>query len=170
MSADRAPPLLPFDRIALFLDLDGTLIEIAPRPGDVAVPPGLLDLLDNLHSRLGGALAVVSGRPLDSIDRLLAPLHLPAAGTHGAELRDAAGASVHLAGEPLPGGLRDRLSLIVKVMSCEMESLPSAGVNTSKGTIFGCVSTSCTGTGRDSNLYDFSPSFLPSRERCRIQS
>jgi trehalose 6-phosphate phosphatase len=117
--SDRAPPLLPLDRIALFLDLDGTLIEIAPRPGDVLLPPDLLSLLDRLHTRLGGALAVVSGRPLDSIDRLLAPLHLPAVGTHGAELRDAAGAAVQLAGRPLPGTLKDRLNSIAKELQAQ---------------------------------------------------
>jgi trehalose 6-phosphate phosphatase len=115
----RPPPLLPLDRIALFLDLDGTLIEIAPRPGDVVVPPDLLSLLDRLHAGTGGALAVVSGRPLADIDRLLAPLHLPAAGTHGAELREAAGAPVHLAGQALPGELRDRLSSIAKELQVQ---------------------------------------------------
>jgi trehalose 6-phosphate phosphatase len=116
---ERTPPLLPLDRIALFLDLDGTLIELAPRPGDVLVPPDLLSLLDRLHAGMGGALAVVSGRPLADIDRLLAPLHLPAAGIHGAELREAAGAPVHLAGPALPGDLRDCLSLIAKELQSQ---------------------------------------------------
>ncbi|HVT52156.1 MAG TPA: trehalose-phosphatase [Dongiaceae bacterium] len=113
------PPLLPLARIALFLDLDGTLIELAPRPGDVRVSAALLPLLEQLHARLGGAMAVISGRPLADIDRLLAPLHLPAAGTHGAELREAAGAPVHLAGEPLPGALRERLSRIAKELQSQ---------------------------------------------------
>jgi len=116
---DGAPPLLPLDRIALFLDLDGTLIEIALRPGDVVVPPALLSLLDRLHAGTGGALAVVSGRPIADIDRLLAPLHLPAAGTHGAELRDTAEGPVHLVGEALPGVLRDRLSAIAKELQAQ---------------------------------------------------
>jgi trehalose 6-phosphate phosphatase len=116
---DRAPPLLPLDRIALFLDLDGTLIELAPRPGDVTVPPALLSLLDKLHAGTGGALAVVSGRPIADIDRLLAPLHLPAAGTHGAELRDAADGPVHTVGESLPGTLRDRLNSIAKELQSQ---------------------------------------------------
>jgi trehalose 6-phosphate phosphatase len=118
LAAD-APPLLPLDRVALFLDLDGTLIELAPRPGDVVVPAALVPLLEALHARTGGALAVVSGRPLADIDRLLAPLHLPAAGTHGAELREAAGGPVHLPGEPLPGTLRDRLSSIAKDLQAQ---------------------------------------------------
>ncbi|MES1151760.1 MAG: trehalose-phosphatase [Dongia sp.] len=116
---DGPPPLFALDRIALFLDLDGTLIELAPRPGDVVVPPGLPSLLERLHERTGGALAIASGRPLADIDRLLAPLHLPAAGTHGTELRDAAGGPVHSVGEPLPGALRDRLSGIAKELQSQ---------------------------------------------------
>jgi trehalose 6-phosphate phosphatase len=119
----KPPPLLPLDRIALFLDFDGTLIEIAPRPGDVIVPPGLLELLDRLHARMDGALAVVSGRPLAGIDRLLAPLHLPAAGTHGAELREAAGAPVHMAGAALPGDLKNRLSSVAKELQLQWHGL-----------------------------------------------
>jgi len=128
-----APPILPLDRIALFLDLDGTLIELAPRPGDVVVAPELLSLVERLHTRSSGALAVVSGRPLDSIDRLLAPLHLPAAGTHGAELREATGAPVHLLGQPLPGELRDRLSSIAK----ELQSQWHGVIIDDKGSAFG---------------------------------
>ncbi len=114
-----APPNLPLDQIALFIDLDGTLIEIAPRPGDVIVPKGLVPLLEMLHAATGGALAVVSGRPLADIDRLMAPLHLPAAGTHGAELRERAGAPVHFAGDPLPGELKDRLNAIAKELQSQ---------------------------------------------------
>jgi trehalose 6-phosphate phosphatase len=76
---------------ALFLDFDGTLAELAPRPEQVRVPPALLALLGGLQEALGGALAVVSGRPIEQLDTLLAPLSLPLAGVHGAERRDAAG-------------------------------------------------------------------------------
>jgi len=124
MTAGRAaPPILPLDRIALFLDLDGTLIELAPRPGDVVVAPEVLSILERLHAGLNGALAVVSGRPVDSIDRLLAPLHLPAAGTHGAEIRDATGAPVHLTGRPLPGELRDRLNAVAKELQSQWHGI-----------------------------------------------
>lgn len=76
---------------ALFLDLDGTLLDIAPTPDAVLVPPGLTDTLTGLGERLGGALAIVTGRPRETVDRLLAPI-APAGGFgHGAELRDAAG-------------------------------------------------------------------------------
>lgn len=83
---------LRFDNTALFLDLDGTLIELAAAPDAVRVPAGLPTLLRTLSQRLSGALAVVSGRPLTQIDQLLAPDRFAAAGVHGQERRDAAGA------------------------------------------------------------------------------
>jgi trehalose 6-phosphate phosphatase len=76
---------------ALFLDFDGTLAPIAPRPQDVRVPSWLIPTLARLQQGLQGALAIVSGRPLSQIDELLQPLRLQAAGTHGAERRDAGG-------------------------------------------------------------------------------
>jgi trehalose 6-phosphate phosphatase len=77
---------------ALFLDFDGTLVELAARPEEVVVPAGLVRTLDALHKYLGGALAVISGRPIEQIDEFLHPLRLPAAGVHGAERRAASGA------------------------------------------------------------------------------
>lgn len=72
---------------ALFLDLDGTLLEIAATPDLVVVPPALPALLQQLHDQLDGALAIVSGRPLAVTDRLLAPFCSSAAGEHGVSLR-----------------------------------------------------------------------------------
>jgi trehalose 6-phosphate phosphatase len=72
---------------ALFLDFDGTLVEIAATPEQVVVPPGLPDLLGQLRRQLGGALAIVSGRPLAQTDRLLRPFFASGAGEHGVSLR-----------------------------------------------------------------------------------
>ncbi|WP_066094349.1 trehalose-phosphatase [Xanthomonas massiliensis] len=80
------PPLLDAD-CALFLDVDGTLLDFADRPDRVRPAAGLGDILARLHRRLHGALALVSGRPLAELDRLFAPLVLPAAGLHGHQLR-----------------------------------------------------------------------------------
>src|SRR5262245_46407942 len=81
------PPLRAAD-IALFLDVDGTLLEIAPEPGAVQVPAHLRRILNRLQSATEGALALVSGRSLEQIDRLFAPLCLSAAGLHGLERRN----------------------------------------------------------------------------------
>src|SRR5687767_2376028 len=72
---------------ALFLDVDGTLIDLAESPNDVIVPEGLPAALKRVSDSLGGALALVSGRPVEDIDKLFHPLVLPAAGVHGLELR-----------------------------------------------------------------------------------
>jgi trehalose 6-phosphate phosphatase len=72
---------------ALFLDLDGTLVEIAETPDAVAVPPDLPPLLARLRTLLGGAVAIVSGRPIRDTDRLLAPFVTASSGEHGAAIR-----------------------------------------------------------------------------------
>lgn len=79
-------PLLAADT-ALFLDIDGTLVEFKDRPEDVHIPPSLRETLTALQQKLGGAVAVVSGRELPDVDGLFAPLQLAAAGDHGAEAR-----------------------------------------------------------------------------------
>jgi trehalose 6-phosphate phosphatase len=71
-------------RTALFLDFDGTLVDLASTPESVQVPPELVPLLSALQAQLGGALAIVSGRKLDDLDHFLAPLQLPTAAEHGA--------------------------------------------------------------------------------------
>src|SRR4051794_6401887 len=94
-TADRPlepPPLAPRD--ALFLDADGTLLEIAPRPDLVAAAPGLVQVLERLARRFDGALAFVSGRLIADLDRIFTPLVLPAAGAHGLERRRADGTVV----------------------------------------------------------------------------
>lgn len=72
---------------ALFLDLDGTLLDIAATPAEVVVPRDLIADLEAAAAALNGALAIVSGRDLGDIDQLLAPLRLPAGGEHGAIVR-----------------------------------------------------------------------------------
>ena len=78
--------------IGLFLDVDGTLLDLAPLPDAVEVPDGLREALAAAEQRLDGALALVSGRRIDELDRLFAPLKLRASGIHGAEIRHAADA------------------------------------------------------------------------------
>ena len=80
--------------MALFLDFDGTLAELAPRPEDVQVSDTVIASLTRLQTSLSGAVAVISGRPIEQIDDFLAPLHLPAAGLHGLEHRFTVGTDV----------------------------------------------------------------------------
>lgn len=94
-SAQAVPRIT--DRTALFLDFDGTLVDIATRPELVQVPPDLVDVLRTLHDKLDGALAIVSGRALADLDRFLMPLRLTSAAEHGAQLRLAGGGVTQMA-------------------------------------------------------------------------
>jgi trehalose 6-phosphate phosphatase len=87
MQIDR--PLLKPDlrKVALLLDFDGTIVDLAPTPESVQVPPSLRRALARLIDRTGGAVALVSGRPVADLDRFFAPMRLPIVGVHGAELR-----------------------------------------------------------------------------------
>ncbi|MFT4002413.1 MAG: trehalose-phosphatase [Rhizobium sp.] len=76
---------------ALFLDIDGTLLDLAERPEAIVVPDYLPGTLHALSRQLGGALALVTGRAIEFVDPLFAPFRFPVAGLHGAERRDAAG-------------------------------------------------------------------------------
>lgn len=89
----RREPNLPLDisRYAVFLDFDGTLADIAPQPWLAALSPETLQSIEALRQRLGGAVAVISGRQLEDIDTMLGMPALPAAGIHGAQLRTAFG-------------------------------------------------------------------------------
>src|SRR5690242_15262614 len=79
------------DNTALFLDIDGTLLDLAQTPDRVKVPRDLIKALERLSQHLSGALAFVSGRSLEGIDRLFAPFKPAAIGAHGAEIRGADG-------------------------------------------------------------------------------
>ena len=81
-----SPPPLD-DACALFLDVDGTLVEFSDDPAAVRVLPQVLEAIGAISDRLGGAVALVSGRPLAQLDALFAPLRLPAAGLHGHQFR-----------------------------------------------------------------------------------
>jgi trehalose 6-phosphate phosphatase len=82
--------------IAAFLDFDGTLVELADRPESVVLPEQLAENLAGLAKRLGGALALVTGRPIDVVDGFLAPYRFAVAGGHGTERRRADGTMLAL--------------------------------------------------------------------------
>ena len=94
----RPPPLDATD--ALFLDIDGTLVDLAPAPDRVDVDPALRPMLASTSRVLDGALALITGRSIRDVDRLLPGLALPIAGQHGCERRSRDGAMHLHAGDP----------------------------------------------------------------------
>lgn len=109
------PPPLRLNRIgepppALFLDFDGTLVEIADHPDAVIVPPTLPGLIERIAERLDGRLAVVTGRSIAALEALLGPLTVAVAGSHGGEFRTAGHAEAEALADPLPEAVIERLS------------------------------------------------------------
>src|SRR5579871_4985075 len=101
---------------AILLDIDGTLLDLAPTPREVWVPPGLATTLRALHQRVGGALALVSGRSINDIDLIFAPDVFPAVGGHGAEMRlSAANEAEVTSTASLDKELKRRLATIAKL-------------------------------------------------------
>ncbi|MGW8370416.1 MAG: trehalose-phosphatase [Gammaproteobacteria bacterium] len=94
---------------ALFLDVDGTLLEIRDHPGDVVADPPLIALLEDLLAGFGGALSLVSGRSVSEIDRIFSPVRFPAAGAHGAEIRLHASEAVGNTAVRLPADVAEAL-------------------------------------------------------------
>lgn len=111
-----APPLLPGD--ALFLDFDGTLLALQDDPASVRADAALLSLLRACERRLGGALAIVSGRDLATVDACLAPERFAAAGLHGLERRGFSGNT-----NVVPVD-RARLREVARRLRAAMEEMP----------------------------------------------
>src|SRR6476469_2016517 len=99
-ASQRPPPPSPAEDWALFLDVDGCLLDLAQAPDAVVVPSGLPATLSGLARRLDGAIALISGRALANVERLFGALHLPIAGLHGLERRSTV--STQAAPEPPP--------------------------------------------------------------------
>jgi trehalose 6-phosphate phosphatase len=101
---------------AILLDIDGTLLDLAPTPREVWVPPGLAETLNRLLERTDGALALVSGRSLNDIDLIFAPDLFPAVGGHGAEMRiEPDSESAAARAPPMDKELKRRLAAIAKL-------------------------------------------------------
>jgi trehalose 6-phosphate phosphatase len=121
---EAAPDAVPVPRslvphlneCAILLDIDGTLLDFAPTPREVWVPPGLAKTLHRLLARTSGALALVSGRSLNDIDLIFAPEQFPAVGGHGAEMRisgDSEAVATHA--PPMDKELKLRLAAIARL-------------------------------------------------------
>lgn len=102
-------------KCAILLDIDGTILDLAPSPQQVLVPPGLRRTLARLDGLTGGAVALVSGRPLDDIDLIFSPLELAAIGGHGAEMRTAVGATPIARVAPLGAALKRDLERLTEL-------------------------------------------------------
>jgi trehalose 6-phosphate phosphatase len=107
-------------KLALFIDVDGTLLEIVARPDDVRVDQALLGQLRRIQRGLGGAVALLSGRPIEQLSRLFAPLDLPMAGLHGMERRAADG-RVTVVG--VPPVAMDHAREVLRRLVCEHPGL-----------------------------------------------
>jgi len=116
---DIAAPPLPsvsdlHDR-AFLLDIDGTILDIAPSPRQVWVPTGLRRTLTRLAELTEGAVALVSGRSLNEIDLIFSPLQLAAIGVHGAEMRVSGDADVQSRTTPLSKALKRKLATVAEL-------------------------------------------------------
>lgn len=100
----------PWRRWAMFLDFDGTLVEIAARPDLVRLSPRTAETLERIRTSLGGAVALISGRSLDDLDTRTEAPWLAAAGIHGLERRTAEGRIVRVAADVSLDLLRNRIS------------------------------------------------------------
>ena len=126
-----APPIFSLSEIALFLDFDGTLVELAPQPEAVIVPPDLPPLLDRLHARMNGAVAIISGRPIAEVDGFLKPVRLAASGAHGAELRETRTAEIKVIGAHLSDPVRAQVKAIVETLQARWPGLRTEDKGTS---------------------------------------
>ena len=100
---------------ALFLDVDGTLLRMAPTPDAVAVPAELPGLLAALADGLEGALAIITGRRVSEADRLLAPVKLVASGVHGTELRAEPHGPIKMLAEPVPSEVIEMMTSVSRI-------------------------------------------------------
>jgi len=116
-ATDREPVALPGLReLAILLDIDGTLIELAPTPRAIVVPEGLVATLNGLLQNTCGALALVSGRSLADIDWIFAPEKFQAVGGHGAEMRLSADMeTVDVHAPAMEKELRRRLAAVAEI-------------------------------------------------------
>ncbi|MEM6907849.1 MAG: trehalose-phosphatase [Pseudomonadota bacterium] len=131
-SVDLSPPptldtLFQAGRVALFLDFDGTLVELAPGPDAITPLPDLGMRLEMLAERVGGALALVSGRAVDDIARHIGPLKVAAAGSHGSDIRLRDGTSLGKAPTGLPPEIERELREFAASNGLDYEHKPHGG-------------------------------------------
>ncbi len=111
-----APPLVSDLRNrAILLDIDGTILDLAPSPRQVWVPTGLRRVLSRLAELTDGALALVSGRSINDIDLIFSPLQFAAIGVHGAEMRTSPDTEPQVRVAPLNKALKRKLATVAEL-------------------------------------------------------
>ncbi len=113
---------------ALFIDIDGTLLEMAPTPDAVVVPAGLVQMLDDLARTMGGAIALSTGRSVAEADRLLFPLKLITSGVHGTEVRVERGGEVTMMAPAVSATLLDEIVAVAAMSPGIIVEVKGAGV------------------------------------------
>lgn len=126
-----APPsladLLEAAPIALFLDFDGTLVELAPGPDDIKPLPDLTMRMRDVADTLEGRLAIVSGRGIADIEKHVGELGLAAAGSHGSDIRTAEGSPLGDGPAGLPEAIEQRLRMFAAETGLDYEHKPHGG-------------------------------------------
>lgn len=132
-----APPslgdLLREHPTALLLDFDGTLVDLAPTPDGIVLSPRLAERLVELSARIGGRLALVSGRDIENLEAHLGSLRIACAGSHGAEVRTAAGQRLGSAALPLPPKVIELVSAWARREGADFEAKPHGAALHSRG-------------------------------------
>jgi trehalose 6-phosphate phosphatase len=108
------PENLDAHAVSLFLDVDGTLLDIRDDPSEVVADVELIETLSACFAKLEGALSLVSGRSIEEVDRIFAPSIFPVAGAHGAELRFDRDGAVKRLNAPFPGSAMHMLAAFSK--------------------------------------------------------
>lgn len=119
--------LLQGGPVAVFMDFDGTLVEIAPGPDAITPLPDLAVRLANLDQRMGGRAALVSGRALSDIEKHIGPVPIAGAGSHGSDIRLRDGSAVGEAPSGFPVSIRTALTQFASDNGLDYEDKPHGG-------------------------------------------
>jgi trehalose 6-phosphate phosphatase len=113
---------------ALFIDIDGTLLDMAASPDAVVVPPGLVQTLSSLTKTFGGAIALSTGRRVADADRFFAPLRLVTSGVHGTEARTEIGGEVAMLAPPVPEAMLELVKDVARLSPGILVEEKGAGI------------------------------------------
>lgn len=113
---------------ALFIDIDGTLLDMAPMPDAVIVPSGIVEILAGLAKKFEGAVALSTGRQVRDADRLFAPLKLTTCGVHGTEARTVPGGETMMLVPPVPAEVVEAVTGVMRIAPGILVEQKGAGI------------------------------------------